>query len=171
MRHGPKRGRPPIFPDFNPRTREGCDGRIHSASLQRKSYFNPRTREGCDLRRLVGRHCRRQHFNPRTREGCDWFAPVPAKVQSEISIHAPVKGATSSFHRPRSSRRDFNPRTREGCDSPGFDFICSHRVDFNPRTREGCDFIIAVTVYMHKEISIHAPVKGATSWVKTSLYI
>ncbi len=33
---------------------------------------------------------------------------------------------------------------------------------FNPRTREGCDHVIIVTDDPDREISIHAPVKGAT---------
>ena len=42
---------PPLMtvtsPDFNPRTRVGCDygGRRHSGNVR---YFNPRTRVGCD---------------------------------------------------------------------------------------------------------------------------
>ena len=59
-------------------------------------------------------------------------------VDIAISIHAPVKGATPFGARREPSWRDFNPRTREGCDS-------RHRLRsvkmpyFNPRTREGCD--------------------------------
>ena len=33
-----------------------------------------------------------------------------------ISIHAPVKGATTSGPSNTKSSNDFNPRTREGCD-------------------------------------------------------
>ena len=35
-------------------------------------------------------------------------------------------------------------------------------MDFNPRTREGCDRDDAGTMALEAEISIHAPVKGAT---------
>ena len=54
--------------------------------------FNPRTREGCD-QGIVLADCIQQRFNPRTREGCDsaCFAPDGS---TEVSIHAPVKGAT-----------------------------------------------------------------------------
>ena len=34
----------------------------------------------------------------------------------EISIHAPVKGATDPVVAIEFDIRDFNPRTREGCD-------------------------------------------------------
>ncbi len=55
-----------------------------------------------------------------------------------ISIHAPVKGATSTRATRIGGPRYFNPRTREGCDYGD--------------VHEGHDMII----------SIHAPVKGAT---------
>ena len=81
-----------------------------------------------------------------------------------ISIHAPVKGATAML-RIFSLRSifNFNPRTREGCDTASVLTARRCLCDFNPRTREGCD----VYVLTHNEvpiwISIHAPVKGATS--------
>ena len=56
-----------------------------------------------------------------------------------ISIHAPVKGATS-FTLPPGLRLRY----------------------FNPRTREGCDVQIGHTEHSQSTISIHAPVKGAT---------
>ena len=36
--------------------------------------------------------------------------------QYGISIHAPVKGATTADSRITFDCADFNPRTREGCD-------------------------------------------------------
>ncbi len=56
---------------------------------------------------------------------------------------------------------DFNPRTREGCDYVGVTHI-DRTIDFNPRTREGCDGEIAKKYVYSLDISIHAPVKGAT---------
>ena len=80
------------------------------------------------------------NFNPRTREGCDLVDTHRPYLIVDISIHAPVKGATSgvgmmikpeyfiSIHAPvkgatdgvvdvrRGVNRNFNPRTREGCD-------------------------------------------------------
>ena len=78
-------------------------------------------------------------FNPRTREGCDALLHGRHGQAGDISIHAPVKGATPGPSRTWRPSRYFNPRTREGCDSSWWPY-------FNPRTR----------------ISIHAPVKGAT---------
>ncbi len=59
-------------------------------------------------------------------------------VAEPISIHAPVKGATSTDASKRSTK-DFNPRSREGSDSCGY---CNQLpLDyFNPRSREGSDW-------------------------------
>ena len=64
-----------------------------------------------------------------------------------ISIHAPVKGATEF-------------------DVSAFTAL----FDFNPRTREGCDVFKIHGQALQAFISIHAPVKGATSRIsKASL--
>ena len=55
--------------------------------------FNPRTHEGCDVMVLAALH-RHKHFNPRTHEGCDVQPPANKIDYSDISIHAPTRGAT-----------------------------------------------------------------------------
>ena len=55
--------------------------------------FNPRSREGSDLS-VLGRLEWLWYFNPRSREGSDLVWPCLGHFQP-ISIHAPVKGATS----------------------------------------------------------------------------
>ena len=57
----------------------------------------------------------------------------------DISIHAPVKGATCHLS-----------------------YLSIHLKYFNPRTREGCDLGVEPSELIRKGISIHAPVKGAT---------
>jgi len=101
------------------------------------------------------------NFNPRTREGCDATNDLAEQILY-ISIHAPVKGATTVYA-PSAAILDFNPRTREGCDQPtalvdvAAEVISIHAPvkgatpsatrsrrdgpNFNPRTREGCDAI------------------------------
>ena len=81
-------------------------------------------------------------------------------AESQISIHAPAKGATIEpriltfavrYFNPRSregsdmykasimlSERHFNPRSREGSDDE-HPRICKRTDDFNPRSREGSD--------------------------------
>ena len=121
---------------FNPRTREGCDFHVPMWMMPLQC-FNPRTREGCDTSSTCA--CRpTSRFNPRTREGCDQ------------SLRGLCRAGYSSF----------NPRTREGCD-PGQREIPSRPTCFNPRTREGCDHL-RVPALPHREVSIHAPARGAT---------
>ena len=80
---------------------------------------------------------RLDNFNPRSREGSDTYKNIswdssnisihaPAKgatqgitlagVFFDISIHAPAKGATARQRQAHRGRKDFNPRSREGSD-------------------------------------------------------
>ena len=101
-------------------------------------------------------------------------APVKGATQAtglclkdgSISIHAPVKGATIRAWTSGKMRLYFNPRTREGCDNgPAAEYVVIGYY-FNPRTREGCDHILSSLVKSRRKISIHAPVKGATCPVR-----
>ena len=82
------------------------------------------------------------------------------RIGLQISIHAPVKGATLSDDGNTVTVRNFNPRTREGCDvyikrAFLFHFISIHApVKGATQSVDGYQF--------HCVISIHAPVKGAT---------
>ena len=79
----------------------------------------------------------------------------------DISIHAPIKGATCRKTQRNWLLEHFNPRTHKGCDkiTP---YQLRHYFDFNPRTHKGCDLYPA-NGYCHIiTISIHAPIKGAT---------
>ena len=58
----------------------------------------------------------------------------------QISIHAPMKGATSRSTSSPIITRDFNPRTHEGGDVSVFWVSYTHCY-FNPRTHEGCDTV------------------------------
>ena len=103
------------------------------------------------------------HFNPRTREGCDNVNTPAVDSDFGISIHAPVKGATILQIFTIIHLTNFNPRTREGCD---YDKHISwyYTWHFNPRTREGCDKQMLFALKDDIQISIHAPVKGATAF-------
>ena len=164
--HAPVKGATILLPvnlitarDFNPRTREGCDGGLtriratpyrfqstHPWRVRRKRLrgvqddrrnFNPRTREGCDRRYEQHDHDPLRYFNPRTREGCDFAHSENYKFKLEFQSMHPWRV------RPNAKARElntvnFNPRTREGCDGR---YRCreDQAVYFNPRTREGCD--------------------------------
>ncbi len=57
-----------------------------------------------------------QSFNPRAREGRDLYSTGQCVWSIYVSIHAPVKGATSSMRYGLTSVSCFNPRAREGRD-------------------------------------------------------
>ena len=84
--------------------------------------FNPRTHEGCDHYYLVFILIS-SNFNPRTHEGCDIDAPKRIAEDIIISIHAPMKGATTIIFEEFRSNLNFNPRTHEGCDNGLFSGI------------------------------------------------
>ena len=100
-------------------------------------------------------------FNPRTHEGCDLFTTDIAKRVDEISIHAPTKGATHKASIIKTDPSNFNPRTHEGCDFVDYynrlyleEFQSTH-----PRRVRHKSWIYLV---IPRQISIHAPTKGAT---------
>ena len=118
----------------------------------------------CGERRPTCQHPTLQHrFNSRSRAGSDKclsvhvFSPLMFQftlpcgerhpsdtvdyLQSNVSIHAPVRGATQSEIHDRFHTRSFNSRSRAGSDKRG---------PWIP------DFLIVV--------SIHAPVRGATAY-------
>ena len=87
---------------------------------------------------------------------------MPGIVPMEyISIHAPVKGATRFPLCSSDDLSHFNPRSREGSDGAR-SAVSSPASYFNPRSREGSDKMDFLKVD-EAGISIHAPVKGATS--------
>ena len=79
-----------------------------------------------------------------------------------VSIHAPAKGATRSTWGAPAGGGGFNPRTREGCDSVVSVTLTADSVfqSTHPRRvrRRGGKRSLGV-----REVSIHAPAKGATS--------
>ena len=120
-------------------------------------------------------------FNPRPRVGGDVVRPVDS-LQQDVSIHAPVWGATFLSVRIWSISACFNPRPRVGGDATLFGSPVAHTC-FNPRPRVGGDVLGAggdaaiggfnprprvggdVGNRQHAldvVVSIHAPVWGAT---------
>ena len=57
-------------------------------------------------------------FNPRTHTGCDYRNAIENGA-SEVSIHAPTRGATTQSVGVLITRSSFNPRTHTGCDPSG----------------------------------------------------
>jgi len=79
----------------------------------------------------------------------------------QVSIHAPVRGATSES-RPQSELQDsFNPRPRAGGDTMrGGDEITVENVSIHAPVRGATAMDEKIRAAF--EVSIHAPVRGAT---------
>ena len=78
--------------NFNSRSREGSD-LLRGANIAGLRYFNSRSREGSDQNEFR-KGSITHHFNSRSREGSD-KTTKSKKSTKKISIHAPVKGATT----------------------------------------------------------------------------
>ncbi len=163
----PRRERPALnrrhnwnMPDFNPRSREGSDitDRADCVVAFRFQSTLPR-RERLQLFKMgIYRRC---YFNPRSREGSDMILCFQKGGVASISIHAPAKGATDYEVLCMLDTLYFNPRSREGSDKIPFGSPSTLN-NFNPRSREGSD-ADPYNPLLIKEISIHAPAKGATA--------
>ena len=107
-----------------------------------------------------------------------------SRIRSEISIHAPARGATAAEFPDAEAVWNFNPRSREGSDAEAPHIKTAQWKDFNPRSREGSDLLpsreigyikrfqstlprgerlnTSIEVTLSVAISIHAPARGAT---------
>ena len=143
--------------NFNPRTRAGCDNDDTHQGVGRIN-FNPRTRAGCDVLvwvtvsnkrlfqsthpcrvRLMQRPYKWSYYRFQSTHPCRvrHCYPFGSYSGAEISIHAPVQGATfeHSFFQLSSIISIHAPvqgATKLTCRLP-------YEYDFNPRTRAGCD--------------------------------
>ena len=77
------------------------------------------------------------HFNPRSPKGSDSTGQV-FNITTDISIHAPLKGATSSSGKAGRNAGNFNPRSPKGSDA-GEQLNNGCLRDFNPRSPKGSD--------------------------------
>ncbi len=87
---------------------------------------------------------------------------VADKISSTISIHAPAKGATTALISIGAAGIEFQstlPRRERLCNP----ILPSFNWNFNPRSREGSDQMVQYPLLVEKQISIHAPAKGATA--------
>ena len=60
------------------------------------NHFNPRSHEGSDVS-TCSLSTRYNNFNPRSHEGSD-FTFINSSTSNIISIHAPTRGATHTYH-------------------------------------------------------------------------
>ena len=166
---------------FNPRSREGSDGRIlrYCGLIMN---FNPRSREGSDIIQTPKTDIPKtfQSTLPRGErllltsfiEQCNQFQSTLPRGERllgqiyflpllPISIHAPARGATRRSWTVCLPGMYFNPRSREGSDLSKL-AACNTALYFNPRSREGSDLIPSNYERGFSYISIHAPARGAT---------
>ena len=99
------------------------------------------------------------YFNPRSREGSDLSLAVVYAVV-EISIHAPVKGATRIPSLNFDGAYHFNPRSREGSNHRLAAPTHQRRISIHAPVKGAT--ILVMYLFLSLMISIHAPVKGAT---------
>ena len=107
-------------------------------------------------------------FNPRSREGSDclYFYCFVVKVGFQSTLPRRERHMFSflvwDFER-------FNPRSREGSDDLSGRYGSSSKRSFNPRSREGSDQRVCGCCRTHL-VSIHAPAKGATIFLRLVYY-
>ena len=153
-----------------------------SRSAPGRLGFNPRTPAGCDKKHIVMVfHAVEVSIHAPLRGATEWSIAI--KLIQKVSIHAPLRGATNprslyaydiqvSIHAPlrgatpddtphRNHHRCFNPRTPAGCD-PTIQRSDLAQTSFNPRTPAGCDTSGYGPSFSSYEVSIHAPLRGAT---------
>ena len=163
------------------RSREGSD--YTTINLYFVSHVFQSTLPRRERRPANGRfRCAPPHFNPRSREGSDIFR-LPQSIRSDISIHAPAKGATRELRdadewevlfqstlprRERLERKLHNKQTDIiSIHAPAKGATYSRSFGRPPDNisihapAKGATRQIPGQIVQHS-ISIHAPAKGAT---------
>ena len=88
---------------------------LYLPAVQSSAHFNPRSREGSDLRSYIADVLNKNISIHAPVKGATGTEPEN-QMEPGISIHAPVKGATRGSHTRHMWRAYFNPRSREGSD-------------------------------------------------------
>ena len=128
-----------------------------SGELSKRS-FNPRTHTGCDIG-LPNLSTHQHSFNPRTHTGCDYLlCTLPCNVLRFQSTH-PYRVRLKS-NKNIIGMLCFNPRTHTGCDASAADNLRTIQVSIHAPI-QGATSRWAV-VSQCCEVSIHAPIQGAT---------
>ena len=120
--------------------------------------FNPRAHAGRDANPPADQPPT-PRFNPRAHAGRDPGADKYISI-SEVSIHAPTRGATQFAQGMRTLCNGFNPRAHAGRDFPAVAAGATGEC-FNPRAHAGRDLSVCHRSAVGN-VSIHAPTRGAT---------
>jgi len=142
---------------FNPRARAGRDGNNFSSSAS-TSCFNPRARAGRDYGAILLCYAYTS-FNPRARAGRD-IGDRAGRVRDFVSIHAPVRGATT-VDTPFTVPTMFQS-TRPCGARPVFGGVFKINGRFQSTRPCGARPHRCLGFKEGVVVSIHAPVRGAT---------
>ena len=142
---------------FNPRSREGSDGNAYNF-LRNYFNFNPRSREGSDEKREFTKEQSEISIHAPARGAT--IRQIVQTSQTAISIHAPARGATNPLRISLVSGRNFNPRSREGSDASYLYNARSFNISIHAPARGATELDDLLSSM--SDISIHAPARGAT---------
>ena len=132
---------------------------MNNRALTTTINFNPRSRKGSDCPNSSA-SVLPDYFNPRSRKGSDCVEHIASPLMFLISIHAPAKGATRMVKKgsPKKGFQSTLPQ-RERLDSTGALYWAVKFQSTLPQRERHNDII---SLSLTREISIHAPAKGAT---------
>ncbi len=106
-------------------------------------------------------------FQPTRPHGARPASWALAVAGLEVSTHAPARGATNCAGKKAHTLTGFNPRARTGRDLGQLDRALYTRV-FQPTRPHGARPILSGSVVVPKDVSTHAPARGATPrWFQT----
>ena len=148
---------------FNPRSRAGSDRRLTSAKSKSRSCFNPRSRAGSDVSSWSSPACHSRFQSTLPRGERRLPSGVLARF-TEVSIHAPARGATTTTRR-RGRRFPFQSTLPRG-ERQQIHRDLQRFAGFNPRSRAGSDDGPTAERVAPGLVSIHAPARGATTPVQ-----
>ena len=153
--------------NFNPRTREGCDGDSKEFEIEVRIFQSTHPRR---VRPAMSWSLRRSdsNFNPRTREGCDQIIIPDLQVES-ISIHAPAKGATQLVHLHEVDLSISIHAPAKGATTIEVTVSLASRISIHAPAK-GATAILFIPP-LNKFISIHAPAKGATCFLLVNKFL
>ena len=193
--HAPARGATAIgtYDNFTSRfqfTRpQGARPSRRRESAASRRGFNSRARKGRDVR-VLSERSPSDRFQFTRPQGARLDATGTPHYESEVSIHAPARGATGgavvlyrvyqvSIHAPARGatvnwrtilwlRSCFNSRARKGRDTGTWPTLPQMN-SFNSRARKGRDVQVGIITFA-QVVSIHAPARGATTYGNTRLH-
>ena len=153
------------FNRFNSRARRGRDDTVTGGRIDAQTQVSIHAPVGGATTASNFAFSRRfEGFNSRARRGRDDLALAANKALDTVSIHAPVGGATTrTLGEAYGQGCSFNSRARRGRDDQAISHTTTPSACFNSRARRGRDDLYDYFGFPTINVSIHAPVGGATT--------